>query len=165
MRNFFKVSVRDRERGSLPVVLGAALLLASAGLLLAAVSVGGVKLNDAAVGKANINVAADRCESGLAALVVASDRDGAIPDFGAVDCVFDDLSTTVTVTSADKVFDADGAPVALNLDMQVAYEGRVSTSAVRSVQLPYVAVVSGENLTTDSYISGFDEEGKAIWVR
>lgn len=164
MRNFFKVSGRDRERASLPVVLGAALLLASAGLLLAAVSVAGVRVSEGAVAKSNINVAADRCEAALAALVVASDANAELPDFGSAGCTFEDLDASVTVTSAEKVF-VDDTPAGVRLDMTVAYEGRVSSSAVRSVSLPYVTEVSSEGLTKGSYISNLDEEGKATWVR
>lgn len=165
---FSKIRERVNERGSLPAIMGAMILIAATGLLLASYAIAGVKSSEVRVASSKLSSAISSCEIILKQVVQKTPSTDPVPSFDTA-ISYCDWSryggATVTLDSATppRAYTPPGAPrpmIVVVVFKAVTPEGQ---SLTQKKYLPY-APDSGITPSSTSFVTGFDSNGKALWT-
>lgn len=162
-----------KEKGSLPLVLIAVMLIASTGVLLTMLSISQAKATEQTITNTNLTSAFTSCKSflttevgksyseipaNLTPTVVGGQTIHPSPD----ECQYNDLNTAVKILDA-ALYPNATAPTQIKFTLEATYAGFENTAKTEThyVALPEVLPVG--LIEEDWQIVGFDDAGHAIW--
>lgn len=178
------------EEGSLPAIMGAAILISATSILLGSFAIATSRNAEVSISKTSLNAALSNCETSLSSTVAktfyqdtVSDRsnllhilpagatetsgnsDVSLQDLAVANCNYSTIRTTVRVLAAENFTPSDATvPDSVKVTFQAAYTGVNNTSIQQVRYLKYAKLVAGQATTANSYIASFDEFGNAVWV-
>lgn len=184
IRNLFN------EEGSLPAIMGAAILISATSILLASFAVATSRNAEVSISKTSLNAAVTNCEVTLSSTVAktfyqdtesnrsnllhilpegtaetSGNSDLSLQALAVSTCNYPDIRTTVRVLAAANFTPTNStAPDSVKVTFQATYTG-VNNATVQQVRyLKYAVQRAEQTITKDSYIASFDEYGNAVWV-
>jgi hypothetical protein len=183
-----KVMMKFRKRlnddGSLPAIMGAAILISATAVLLGAYAVAQTRNAEVSIMKTSLNAAVTSCENTLSTTVqktfsrdvqsTASNllkKDGpgtaenpSLKDLAEANCNYTNIKTNVRVVDAVNYASADSLyPQSIKVTFQSSYSG-LYPSTLNQIRYINYPDAGPQNVAKDSYISTFDAEGNAVWV-
>lgn len=149
------------ERGSLPAVLGAIILISATSVLLAAYAIASTRNVEMVTGQQSLNSALSDCEHLLTVTVQQNPISETPPDLGSVaasQCQFPNVKTNVTASGVENYTAAGSSQpthVKVVLTATTTTTPAVSNSVVK--YLEYSEGAAGTATITDrTYVTGFD---------
>jgi len=184
MMKLFKKRLNDD--GSLPAIMGAAILISATAVLLGAYAVAQTRNAEVSIMRTSLNAAVTSCENTLSTTVqktfsrdvqsgasnllnpnasdIGNTVNPSLKTLAETNCNYPNIKTKVTVLAAENYVSADSVyPQSIKVTFQSSYSGLYpsTTTQIRYINYPD----SGpQTVTKDSYISTFDADGNAVWV-
>jgi hypothetical protein len=187
MSLFSRINNARNEEGSLPAIMGAAILISATAVLLGAFAIATTRNSEVSISKTSLNAAVSNCETTLSSSVqktfyqdVNSGKSNLL-DMGVGDttattnlslknqaekyCNYDAIKTTVRVTAAQQYVPSDSTtPNSIKVTFKAEYKGANTTTVTQVRYLKYPVLASAQKVAADSFISSYDAEGNAVWV-
>jgi len=187
MSLFSRINNARNEEGSLPAIMGAAILISATAVLLGAFAIATTRNSEVSISKTSLNAAVSNCETTLSSSVqktfyqdVNSGKSNLL-DMGAGDatattnlslknqaekyCNYDAIKTTVRVTAVQQYVPSDSTtPDSIKVTFKAEYKGANTTTVTQVRYLKYPVLASAQKVAADSFISSYDAEGNAVWV-
>lgn len=181
---------RDRlnEKGSLPAIMGAAILISATAVLLGAFAIATTRNAEISISKTSLNAAITSCETTLASTVQRSffrdveagdsnllnmqagadptDTDKSLRTIAEQTCNYPAVNTEVRLTSVEnyKVNATDETPQSVKATLTATYDGIGGGTETQIKYLDYPVLAPGQYVGDESYILSFNEQGHAVWV-
>lgn len=187
MSLFSRINNARNEEGSLPAIMGAAILISATAVLLGAFAIATTRNSEVSISKTSLNAAVSNCETTLSSSVqktfyqdVDSGKSNLL-NMGAGDttattnlslknqaekyCNYDAIKTTVRVIAAQQYIPSDSTkPDSIKVTFKAEYKGANTTTVTQVRYLKYPVLASAQKVAADSFISSYDAEGNAVWV-
>ncbi len=170
---FTKLRERMNEKGSLPAVMGAMILISAASLLLASYAVAGVKSSELRAASNRLSAGISSCETILIETVqkqapTASAPGAAMNNQANTYCNWATNYGGAKVTivggeSGPKQYTTPGSPRPTHVEVSLLAESPTGESLTQKKYIPYAPENAVVPPPSNSYVTGFDADGKAIW--
>lgn len=169
---FHKIRERLNEKGSLPAIMGAMILIAATGLLLASYAIAGVKSSEIRVASNKLASAVSSCETLLQQVVQKTPSTNPVPTSDLVaqtsKCDWSKyggatVTLVTTAPNAPKSYTPAGAPRPTLVVLFLTATTPEGQTLTQKKYLPY-APDTGVTPSSTSYVTGFDSNGKALWA-
>jgi hypothetical protein len=182
-----RMQSRLDERGSLPAIMGAAILISATAILLGAFAVATNRNAEVSISKTSLNAAISNCENTLDSTIqttfwqdvvagrsnllnstssgTSTNADKSLYDLATQQCNYPTIATTVKVLSAVN-YTPSGAtiPDSVKVTFQATYNGVNTTTSTQVRYLKYAEQPPNQKVSSNSYIASFDDDGNAVWV-
>ena len=158
---FRKIHGEAGERGSLPAVLGAIILISATSVLLAAYAIASTRNMEMVTGQQSINSALSDCEHLLTVTVQQNPISDTPPDLAGVassQCQFPNVKTNVTASQVENYTPSGGSNpthVKVTLTATTTTTPSVSNSVVKYLEYSEGAAGTA-TVTPQTYVTGFD---------